>query len=327
MPEISIIVPVYKAEPYIHRCIDSILAQTFTDFELILVDDGSPDNCGRICDEYAISDERITVIHQANQGQAVARNNAVVQAKGEWVCFVDSDDLIHPQYIEFLFNAALATQAKISICRAHEGESCPEGFYHVQDIHIEKFTIDEQRLFDWFHHHAEVGKYAYWTVWCKLIHKSIIEQYPFTPGRFFEDNAVVCKWLHAAEKVTYCDNVLYYYYVNSAGTTKSSYSLKRLDWLWAVREQMEFYKKVRYLKMETMLRKRYIWEALRVYEDICLLLNDKKNEGKMRNHITYYCVQNYYRISLTYSEKMEILSRLYPKTMLSLSKIKRKLFK
>ena len=97
MPEISVIVPVYKAEAYLHACIDSILSQTFSGFELILVDDGSPDNCGAICDDYAARDSRVRVIHQENQGQAAARNRALAAAKGEWVCFVDSDDAVHPQ--------------------------------------------------------------------------------------------------------------------------------------------------------------------------------------------------------------------------------------
>ena len=102
MPEISVIVPVYKAEAYLHACIDSILSQTFSDFELILVDDGSPDGCGAICDDYAARDSRVRVIHQKNQGQAAARNHALAAAKGEWVCFVDSDDAVHPQMLECL---------------------------------------------------------------------------------------------------------------------------------------------------------------------------------------------------------------------------------
>ena len=100
MPTISVIVPVYKVEPYIHQCIDSILAQTYTDFELILVDDGSPDNCGMICDEYAKQDDRIRVIHQENQGLSAARNAGIDIAKGECLTFIDSDDLWEPDKLE-----------------------------------------------------------------------------------------------------------------------------------------------------------------------------------------------------------------------------------
>lgn len=97
MPTISIIVPVYNVEAYLCRCIDSILAQTFTDFELILVDDGSPDNCSSICDEYAKKDSRIVVVHKENGGLSDARNTGLDIAKGEYIGFVDSDDFIHPQ--------------------------------------------------------------------------------------------------------------------------------------------------------------------------------------------------------------------------------------
>ena len=114
MPKVSMIVPVYRAEAYLHACIDSILSQTFSGFELILVDDGSPDNCGAICDDYAARDSRVRVIHQENQGQAAARNHALAAAKGDWVCFVDSDDAVHPQMLERLRQAAAGSGA---MCR------------------------------------------------------------------------------------------------------------------------------------------------------------------------------------------------------------------
>ena len=127
MPKISVIVPVYNVEKYLCECIDSILTQTFTDFELILVDDGSQDNSGKICDEYANKDHRITVIHQENQGQASARNNALAIAKGEWVHFVDSDDLIHPQMLEILY-ATVDETTQISMCNLYKDHVYPEGF-------------------------------------------------------------------------------------------------------------------------------------------------------------------------------------------------------
>ena len=101
MPRLSIIVPVYKVEKYIHKCVDSILNQTFTDYELILVDDGSPDNCGKICDEYAKKDSRVKVIHKKNGGQSSARNKGLDHAKGNYISFIDSDDDI------FLFSLRL----------------------------------------------------------------------------------------------------------------------------------------------------------------------------------------------------------------------------
>lgn len=127
MPQISVIVPVYKVEPYLHRCVDSILAQTFTDFELILVDDGSPDNCGAICDEYAAKDERVRVIHQKNGGLSAARNAGIdwafANSDSAWLAFVDSDDWVHPQYLEKLYRAAAESGVKLAVCAYIETET------------------------------------------------------------------------------------------------------------------------------------------------------------------------------------------------------------
>ena len=106
MPLISVIVPVYKVEPYLHRCVDSILSQTFTDFELILIDDGSPDNCGTICDEYAARDSRIRVVHQENKGLPAARNAGLNVACGEYIASCDSDDYWEPNLLETVYQTA-----------------------------------------------------------------------------------------------------------------------------------------------------------------------------------------------------------------------------
>ena len=114
MPEISIIVPVYKVEQYLPRCIDSILAQTFTDFELLLIDDGSPDNCGKICDEYAAKDARIRVFHKENGGVSSARNLGLDNACGKYIGFVDSDDVVSPWFLETL--RRYADESTVPIC-------------------------------------------------------------------------------------------------------------------------------------------------------------------------------------------------------------------
>ncbi len=115
MPQISIIVPIYKVEKYLRRCLDSIINQTFTDWECILIDDGSPDNSGKICDEYAEQDERFMVIHQKNQGVSVARNMGLDTAKGEWITFVDSDDWVDEKYLALLYENAKQKNADVVI--------------------------------------------------------------------------------------------------------------------------------------------------------------------------------------------------------------------
>jgi glycosyltransferase involved in cell wall biosynthesis len=116
MPVITIIVPIYKTEKYLCRCIDSILAQTFIDFECILVDDGSPDNCPAICDEYNVKDSRIVVIHQKNAGVSAARNAGLEIARGEWIGFVDSDDWCDSDMFRVLYDNAVRYDADVSIC-------------------------------------------------------------------------------------------------------------------------------------------------------------------------------------------------------------------
>ena len=132
MPEISVIVPVYKVEKFIHRCVDSVLGQSYRDFELILVDDGSPDSCGAICDAYALQDSRVRVIHQKNGGLSAARNTGIdyvmANSASHWLVFVDSDDWVHPEYLQTLYSAAEQTLCKISACGFFrtEGEDFPQ---------------------------------------------------------------------------------------------------------------------------------------------------------------------------------------------------------
>ena len=112
--KISIIVPVYKVELFLEECIDSILEQTYRNLEIILINDGSPDNCGKICDEYAIKDERIKVIHKKNGGLSDARNAGIENCLGEYIAFIDSDDILHPEFIEILYQNLVVNKALIS---------------------------------------------------------------------------------------------------------------------------------------------------------------------------------------------------------------------
>ena len=125
-PKISVIVPVYKTEKYLHRCVDSILAQTYTDFELLLIDDGSPDNSGAICDEYAAKDNRIRVFHKDNGGVSSARNIGIQQSKGEYTIHVDSDDWVEPHMLEELYRKAKSEDADMVICDCFVGDTYQE---------------------------------------------------------------------------------------------------------------------------------------------------------------------------------------------------------
>ena len=167
MPSISVIVPVYNVEKYIYRCIDSILGQTFTDFELILVDDGSPDNSGVICDKYAEKDNRIRVIHQENAGVSVARNTGLEVSTGTYIAFVDSDDYIEEKYLERLYNC----QCDLAIC----GQSTYDQEYNL----LYTLEYDAKKCAD----KNEINfpdmykKCMLYSPYCKLFCGSIIRQY------------------------------------------------------------------------------------------------------------------------------------------------------
>ena len=120
MPRISVIVPVYKVEQFLPACVQSILGQTFADFELILVDDGSPDGCGALCDAYAGQDGRVRVIHQKNGGLSAARNSGIAAATGEFLAFVDADDIVAPDYLEQLYCALRSSGADMALCAVED---------------------------------------------------------------------------------------------------------------------------------------------------------------------------------------------------------------
>ncbi|MDV4769588.1 glycosyltransferase, partial [Enterococcus faecium] len=150
MCEISIIVPVYKVEPYLRKCVDSILAQTFTDFEVILVDDGSPDNSGKICDEYASKDSRVRVIHKKNGGLSSARNAGIDVARGKYLGFVDSDDYIEKDMYELLYDNIVKEQADLSICGIYDiyaGKKVkilPEEYKVLDKVSAMKIVLEAQ---------------------------------------------------------------------------------------------------------------------------------------------------------------------------------------
>ena len=272
MPEISVIVPVYKAEDYLHACVDSILSQTVSDFELILVDDGSPDGCGAICDDYAARDSRVRVIHQENQGQAAARNHAFSIAKGEWVCFVDSDDAVHPQMLERLGQAAAESGAAMSMCRMLEAPEMPEDFSAPVEVSWELLSMEEAPLTALF----DAGDYPGWVACAKLIRRELVRSHPFCPGRVYEDNEAVCHWIYGAKTVASIPYSLYFYRTNPGSTTQSRFSMKKLDYLWALEGIIRFYSSVGYTTLRERFGTLYAEEAAGDYHRVKYELNDPK---------------------------------------------------
>ena len=266
MAEISVIVPVYKAEAYLHACVDSILSQTYTDFEVFLVNDGSPDNCGAICDAYKEQDSRVRVIHQENQGQAAARNHALVQSSGKWICFVDSDDAIHPQTLQLLYNAALSAGTGISMCQMAESQHMPEDFLRPREGAAEVLPIDEQTLVRLY----DAGEYPSWVACAKLIRRELVEAYPFREGRVYEDNEAVCRWVVGAEKLAWIREDLYFYRTNPISTTQRAFSLKKRDYLWALDSIIRFYHTLGYRTLMERFCDLFVGETAGQYRRITM---------------------------------------------------------
>ncbi len=208
MEKISIIVPVYNVEPYIHKCVDSILAQTYSNIEVILVDDGSPDNCGIICDEYAEKDDRVVVIHKENGGLSDARNAGIDKATGEYIGFVDSDDYIAPDMYEKLYKSLKENNAEIAVCNVVK---VIDDTYDYSSVQSDTVMSGRDFLFN-------PPPNVHWTVaWNKLYIKNIFNNLRYPKGRLYEDTFVIHKvMLHT--KCVVCLSDRLYYYVNRSGS-------------------------------------------------------------------------------------------------------------
>ena len=234
---ISIIVPIYKVEPYLPRCIDSIINQTYQNIEIILVDDGSPDNCSQICDEYQQKDSRIKVIHKSNGGLSDARNAGLDIAQGEFIVFVDSDDFIHPEMVAILFELLQKNGSDISICNFVP---------FTQNITtsnktpvIETISGKEAALRLYQKEYTTQAVVA----WDKLYKKSVFKNLRFKVGKFNEDEFFSYKALLNAPKVTFTSQELYYYFIRDTGISKAITNPKSLDGLDAKIEAIDYYRK------------------------------------------------------------------------------------
>lgn len=219
MPLISIIVPVYKVEKYIHKCVDSILAQTLTDFELFLIDDGSPDSCGKICDEYANKDDRIIVIHKKNGGLSDARNVAIDRATGDYLTFIDSDDYVSEDYLESLYTALKDTDSNMAIANisSFDGDKQNDAFYHPTDC---------QKILE--------GKEIFNTIYqpcaqAKLYKRFIFEDIRYPVGRLYEDAFVYHDVLAKVKRLALTGQNTYYYLIRSDSIMHQEYKLQFTD--------------------------------------------------------------------------------------------------
>lgn len=235
---VSIIVPVYNVEAYLSRCIDSLCGQSYINLEIILVDDGSTDRSGDICDRYKISDHRIEVIHQSNGGLSAARNAGINTARGQYLAFVDSDDFVDVQYIDTLLNLALLYDAEIAMCDYYKGEefTFPKG----RSKHKVQMCMAEDMLRDWHGKYKRLETVA----WNKLYKRELFTEsgirYP--KGYYHEDVQTTHLLVNEADKVVITDAKLYYYYHRKSSITGTGSVKKIEDCLYGQSRRYQWFK-------------------------------------------------------------------------------------
>ena len=236
----------YNAEEYLRRCIDSILAQTFSDYELLLIDDGSTDP-GGICDEYAMKDSRISAIHRKNAGSGVAKNTGIELAfacgDSYYLTFIDSDDWVYPQYLELLYKGLVKNNCNISQClyvETDEGQEIPAVSNNVLLV-----TPEEQYL----NYYCAVS-------FCKLYNKGLFRNIRYPAKYYFEDVSIWYKMLFKEERITIIEDVLYYYYVSPDSLTRRGWNN---DWMFSIdvyKEMLSFFKYNRQWNRSYMFQKK-----------------------------------------------------------------------
>ncbi len=309
MSSISVISTVYNGKRYLEDYFLSIHNQTFTDYELILIDDGSIDGSGEICDDHAKKDSRIKVVHQNNQGLAAARNTAVKLTNSEWITFVDCDDVVHPRYLEILYEGIIRYNVSISGVGVFETKEIPLVYKDDIDDVWGKYLITENFLME-----DICGGYFGQIAAAKLIHKDLLIKSPFTNGRVFEDNAVVKKWVYNAGTIAYCDECLYFYRINNTGLSKGDFNARKVeDVLWARDEIINFYKQKGLKKAYSQAEQNYILFAINLYFKLRKI--DKENAEKLKKRTIARYRRDKEFIDFSKENKLFIFELEHPKLM------------
>lgn len=264
---ISVVVPIYNVEQYIVPCIESIIKQTYQNLEILLIDDGSPDNCGRICEQYKQKDSRIKVVHKQNGGLSDARNCGLKLARGEYIIFIDSDDFVSTELIEKLYFGIVKENAEIAAC-------------YFEKVYDDKENIGEKEIckMDSSYTSKELLKRLYtdanspiaFVAWNKLYKKSLFTEnnilYPF--GKYHEDTFTTYKLIYSAKRIAIISEVLYYYRIRKGSIMTEAFSIKRLDNLLAMSNEIEYYSCRGEKELSALAFNRYCGYCIRVYYQI-----------------------------------------------------------
>ena len=216
---VTVIIPVYKVEQYLPRCVDSVLAQTYRNLEIFLVDDGSPDDCGRICDEYAEKDGRIKVIHKENGGLSDARNAALDVCAGEYISFVDSDDYVSEDFIESLIHAIRTHHTRLAVCGIMKFNESGKMHVDYSPSGTEKIASGEEMM-------ETVWRPAAWN---KLYHRDLFQNIRFPYGKLYEDMFIYHDILAQIDRLSFTGKNSYYYNNRQNSIINRKYDIRNTD--------------------------------------------------------------------------------------------------
>ena len=266
---ITIVIPIYKVQEYLEKCLNSVICQTYTNLEIILVDDGSPDNCGQICDDYAKKDSRIKVIHKENGGLSDARNAGIKNATGKYITFVDSDDYITEDYVEYLYNLIKKNDSKLSICGIKtvwkNDKKCENEKERIECLNSQE--VFERMLFA---KGIEVAAYG------KLYLTELWKEYEFPVGKVYEDTAVIYKLIEKAQKITYGTKNCYYYVARVGSISKQQqFNKNEEDYIKHTKEMLDFIKE-RYPELEKAVQRFYVYSKFRILR--ILIFTEPRNK-------------------------------------------------
>ncbi len=221
---ISVIVPVYNVEKYLTKCVDSIKKQTYSHLEILLIDDGSTDSSGELCDKLAEADTRIRVIHQKNGGLSCARNTGIAHAKGKYLSFVDSDDWVKIDMIEYLYSLIQKFHCRMSVC---QHAVVKNGHEYYQDTGNE-YKLSSHDCIEGMLYHKEIADTS---AWAKLYDTSLFDTIKWPEGKLFEDIGTVYQLFEKSGTIACGECSKYYYFIRGDSITTSSFSPRKLDLL------------------------------------------------------------------------------------------------
>ncbi len=275
-PLISIVIPVYKVEEYLDKCVESVINQTYENLEIILVDDGSPDKCPRMCDKWFGKDKRIRIIHKKNGGLSDARNAGIEKAKGEYISFIDSDDYIEPNYVEFLYDNLINENADISMGKHYV-------IYDKKTLNTgsgKKYIVDPHECFEKLLYGEDFDVSA--TV--KLYKINLFDDIRYPRGRVYEDAATTYKLIDKARVIVLNSVPIYNYFIRENSISNNSFSERKFDLIKSTNEMCDYIvNKYPDLKMACERRRMYAYLST-----LTQLAKSKKYDEKHKEELLSY---------------------------------------